>query len=62
MMYQYYCSKCDYHRPGLLDKPSGIGGYATDCPECGGHYHSYEVEMSVEDKKQLIKDLLGVQK
>ena len=59
-MYQYYCKDCGYKREGLLDCPTGIGGYATDCPECGGIYYSYVVGMSTEDKKTLIKELLGV--
>lgn len=54
-MHQYYCKDCGYERKGLLDKPTGIGGYATNCPECNGLYYSYVVEES--EMKERIREL-----
>jgi hypothetical protein len=54
-LHQYCCSKCGYERKGLLDSPAGIGGYATECPECGGHYTSYVVDDIVPNPNRHIR-------
>ena len=48
--HQYYCTKCNYHRDGLLNhKAVGIGGYEWLCPRCKGQAGSYEVEVEPVD-------------
>lgn len=50
-MYQYYCPKCGYERQGLLKYPAGIGGVATNCPECRGNYFSEPVIVEDGEKE-----------
>ena len=48
-LHQYFCGKCKNKRVGLLDRPSGKGGYAWGCPTCGDtHVMSYPVKYKKE--------------